>query len=232
VNGRIVYELTGNACEGYAQNMRFVSVTSSQEGNSQETDLRTSSWEEVPARKLRFSSSTYQSDQLAEQSRGAAERREAFGPAKVELVRPERRSFEVSGNVHFPIQHASALVEAARAGKHMFTADLYDGSENGTKVYATSAAIGSRIAPGATTTFAKLKGAEKLDRVPSWPVSISYFAPGISRKDELPLYEMSYRFHENGVTSTLTLDYGEYSLNGELKELTYLDATPCAPPRQ
>src|SRR5690606_35239299 len=53
VNGRIVYELSGNACEGYAQSMRFVTQTLNQEGDAQTTDLRTSSWEEVPARRLR-----------------------------------------------------------------------------------------------------------------------------------------------------------------------------------
>ena len=34
VNGRIVYELSGNACEGYAQSMRFVTYVVNQEGNS------------------------------------------------------------------------------------------------------------------------------------------------------------------------------------------------------
>jgi EipB-like len=38
---------------------------------------------------------------------------------------------------------------------------------------------------------------------------------------------MSYRFHENGVTSDLRLDYGDYALKGELKELTFLETTNC-----
>ena len=68
VNGRIVYELSGNACEGYAQSMRFVTQTVNQDGNLQTTDLRTSSWEEVPAKRLRFSTSTYQNEIQAEQT--------------------------------------------------------------------------------------------------------------------------------------------------------------------
>ena len=77
VNGRIVYELSGNACEGYAQSMRFVTQTVNQEGAVQTTDLRTSSWEEVPARRLRFSTSTYQNEIQAEQTQGVASRPQA-----------------------------------------------------------------------------------------------------------------------------------------------------------
>src|SRR3974390_1291731 len=46
VSGRMVYELTGSACEGYTQNMRFVTQMTNQGGNAMITDLRSSSWEE------------------------------------------------------------------------------------------------------------------------------------------------------------------------------------------
>src|SRR5690349_17558963 len=46
VSGRMVYELTGSACEGYTQNMRFVTQMTNQKGAATLTDLRSSSWEE------------------------------------------------------------------------------------------------------------------------------------------------------------------------------------------
>lgn len=232
VTGRIVYELTGSACEGFTQNMRFVTMTGSPEGGSQTTDLRTSSWEQVPAAKLRFSSSTYQNDQLAEQSRGTAQRGSPKDPPTVDLAKPAPKTFSVPAPVYFPMQHSVALIEAARGGQTHFSADLYDGSENGAKVYTTSALIGHRVAPGANAIKALTgqKAASALDGVPSWPISISYFAQAkgeAKHRDELPLYEMSYRFHENGVTSELRLDYGEYALKGELKELLLLEPSTC-----
>jgi EipB-like len=229
VNGRIVYELTGSACEGFTQNMRFVTVTSNSEGSSQTTDLRTSSWEGVPSKKLRFNSSTYYNDQLTEQARGSAERKGISEVPSVDLAKPEKKTFALEQPVYFPMQHSAALINAARSGKTHFAADLYDGSEKGAKIYATSAIIGQRVAPGASKSLAGLKGGEALDAVPSWPVSISYFSKGnLAHKDELPLYEMSYRFHENGVTSEIVLDYGEYAMKGQLKELVMLDPSPCA----
>lgn len=233
VNGRIVYELTGSACEGFTQNMRFVTMTSNSEGGNQITDLRTSSWEQVPAGKLRFSSSTYQNDELAEQARGTAQRPTPQDTPTIDLYKPEKKSFSVTSPVYFPMQHSTALIQSAREGKTHFSADLYDGSENGSKVYTTSALIGQRLAPGAGSikALAGQKAGTALDAVPSWPVSISYYAQVAAgqakHKDEMPLYEMSYRFHENGVTSDLRLDYGEYALKGELKELVMLEPSAC-----
>lgn len=230
VTGRIVYELTGSACEGYAQTMRYVTQTMSQDGEPQTTDLRTSSWESVPARRLRFSSSTYQNEQVIDQTQGIAERSGSAGQVKVTLTRPAKRTHDIATNIYFPIQHSMALITAAREGKRTLSADLYDGSEGGDKYYVTTTAIGRQVSPGAAkTTLAGLKDGDKLDRVPSWPVSIGYFKPSQGHSDGLPLYEMSYRFHENGVTSSLRIDHGEFAIRGDLKELSYLEAGKCPP---
>jgi hypothetical protein len=231
VTGRIVYELSGNGCEGYAQSMRFVTQTLNQEGELQTSDLRTSSWEEVPARRLRFSTSTFQNELPAEQTQGVAKREHASGGVKVELVRPDKRDVQLTGNIYFPIQHSMAIIQAARAGQSILAADLFDGSETGDKIYSTSTAIGHQTKPGAGPVLSLAKGVEGLDRVPSWPVSVSYFAQSEKQGDAVPLYEMSYRFHENGVTSSLRINHGDFAISGELKELSYFEASPCKAPR-
>jgi len=230
VTGRIVYELSGNACEGYAQSMRFVTQTMNQDGEVQTTDLRTSSWEEVPARKLRFSTSTFQNEIPAEQTQGVAKRGQVSGTATVSLVRPQQREAALPGNVYFPIQHSMAIIRAARAGKTILAADLYDGSETGDKIYSTSTAIGRQIKPGEGPKVSLAKGAGDIESVPSWPVSVSYFQTKPGQGDEVPLYEMSYRFHENGVTSSLSINHGDFAIRGELKELAYFEPSPCKRP--
>ena len=57
MSGRMVYEMTGTTCGEYAQNMRFVTRMTNQEGVAQVNDLRTSSFEELATHRLRFSSS-------------------------------------------------------------------------------------------------------------------------------------------------------------------------------
>lgn len=227
VMGRIVYELTGSPCEGYAQTMRYVTVTSNQEGEGMVTDLRNSSWESVPPSRLRFSSTNFQNEVAVERTQGTALRERASDTVKVDISRPVKKSIDLSGNIYFPIQHSMAVVRAAEAGQRMLAADLYDGSETGDKVYSTSTVIGRQYEPGSQKTLTMIKDGDKLDRVPSWPVLVSYYPIGPVKGDVLPLYEMSFRFHDNGVTSSLRIDHGEFAIRGDLRSLTYLEPTKC-----
>ena len=50
VRGRILYDFSGSACEGYALQFRQVSELDSGEGKVIVSDLRATSWEELSAR--------------------------------------------------------------------------------------------------------------------------------------------------------------------------------------
>lgn len=229
LDGRLVYELKGSACEGYEQAMRFVTRTSSQDGELQVTDLRTTSWEDAPAKRLRFTSRNYQNAKLSEETQGDAKRSDSASPATVEIMKPSRAESGLPANVYFPIQHSIAVIEAARKGNLMLSADLYDGSDSGRKIYSTSTVIGFERKPGSMKFPALAANGERLTQTASWPVSISYFDKKPGKGDAVPSYEMAYRFHENGVTSELTIDHGEFAFKGKLKELTFLPETPCSP---
>lgn len=228
MSGRMVYELSGSACEGYTQNMRFVTRMSSQDGSETINDLRNSSWEEVAGKRLRFSTMQYTNDALVESSQGDAKRDPKSAAMDVDLVKPAQSKFTLPSNTYFPMQHAEALLRSAKSGQRLLAANVYDGSEKGTKVYLTSAVIGNPTAPGAAKTTANLKDGGRLASVSSWPMSISYFETGKDKQDAPPTYELTYNFYENGVTTDLSIDYGEFAIQGELKELTFLPDTPCA----
>ena len=49
MTGRMVYALTGTACEEFTQNMRFVTRMTNQDGVAQVNDLRTIELEEPPS---------------------------------------------------------------------------------------------------------------------------------------------------------------------------------------
>lgn len=248
ITGRVVYELMGSACEGYAQNMRFVTETTTTEGQSSTTDLRTASWESADARRMRFSSSTYTNEQLAEQTQGNATKTSGASPAKgddppakiakpaaaggdglaIELGKPARKTARIDEPVYFPIDHSAAIIRRARSGEPMFSGNLYDGSEGGEKYYFTAAAIGRVSTNNDLRAVPKVTGdAARLADLKSWPVAIAYFKPEGRHVDQLPLYEMTFRFHENGITSNLLIDHGDYRLKGELAELTLLEQSPC-----
>jgi EipB-like len=230
MSGRMVYEMTGTSCGEYAQNMRFVTRMTNQEGVAQVNDLRTSSLEDLATHHLRFSSSQYENQKLSEASQGSAGPGNGASFTEVKLTKPAKKTVKLPSDIYFPIQHSLALVQAARAGQSLFTANLYDGSDKGEKFYETSAVIGPRADAGSMKVPPKVANGEKLDGLASWPIAIGYFEPGPAHLDALPTYELSFRFYENGVSSRLYIDYGDFAIRGELKELTFLEVGKCTLP--
>jgi len=227
VTGRMVYELTGSACEGYTQNMRFVTSMTNQSGSASVSDLRSSSWEDASGKRFRFSSSQFRDEKPTEATAGDATRAPTGNDVKVELTKPAKKDLSLRMGVYFPIQHSLALLEAARSGKSVFRANLFDGSEKGEKVYDTVSFIGRRLAAGGNRRLPTVKDAERLNDLPAWPVSIGYFEPGTDKKDAVPVYELMFLFFENGVSRQLFIDYGEFAIQGEVKEITFLEPRAC-----
>jgi hypothetical protein len=143
------------------------------------------------------------------------------------LTQPEAKEIKLGPGTYFPVQHSVAMLERARKGERVFTADLYDGSEKGEKIYATSAFIGPRKPPGHNKAMGPVEGAERLDGLSSWPISISYFDPGSEKKDATPVYELSFVYFENGVSRRLNIDYGDFALKGDLVSITFLEPGKC-----
>src|ERR1051325_4977349 len=74
VRGRIVYDFSGNACEGYALQFRQVTELDTGEGKSTVSDLRSTTWQDSAAQTFRFNSQNYMSDELKDDVDGIAER--------------------------------------------------------------------------------------------------------------------------------------------------------------
>jgi EipB-like len=226
IDGRMVFEFTGSTCDGYSLNMRMVTQLTDSQGQSNMTDLRSSTWEQGDGQKFRFQSAQYLNDKLSDVTMGRATREPPNDVVKVKLSQPASAELSVPGKVLFPTQHSLALIDSAVAGKDLFQAKIYDGSEKGRKVYDTTAFIGGEVKPGADKAeleqVAKDKG---LGELVSWPVSIGYF--DAKDGDLTPSYQIDFRLYANGVSRELLIDYGDFSIHGTLTSLEYLKAGEC-----
>ena len=223
----MVYELTGNVCTGYSQSMRFVTSVVNQEGATSITDLRTTSWEDAASKAFRFNTTQFKDRKLTETTVGDASRADASGRIKVALTQPSRKQIDLTQQAMFPVQHSRELVVRAQRGERLFTADLYDGSEKGDKVYTTISFIGKARPPGDLRGLEVVASAKPLDGLVAWPMSISYYEPETQRQDAVPTYELAFLYYSNGVSRRLKIDYGNFAVRGVLKEISFLDPGKC-----
>src|SRR5215469_4613370 len=227
IRGQLVYDFQGSACQGYTLNTRLITEVFDRDGKPQLNDIRTESWEDGEGKRFRFSTSQYQNSKLTDSTKGTA-RRSARNPDLiiVDLEKPKRTQLTLTGKILFPAQHSATALKAALSGQNRLQADVYDGSEKGTKVYETTTIIGPPLELSANAQLPAIKNAGLLDGVPSWPVVMSYYDQG-PKKDGLPSYEISFRMYSNGVSRKLRLDYGTFSLDGELSSIEFFDQKPC-----
>jgi hypothetical protein len=227
VRGRIVYDFSGSACEGYALNFRQVTELDSGEGKVALSDLRTATWEEGDGKSFRFKSQNYMDQKQIGDVDGRADRGKS---TLVKLSKPEDKKFD-AGKVVFPTEHMRLLIEAARAGKSLLEVAVYDGSESGEKIYQSLSVIGRRIeAEKKPEDAAAAK--DVLLGLARWPVTISYFDKAEKKTDDqpgeqTPVYAISFEMYENGISRALRLDYGDFVIDGKMSSLEVKKARAC-----
>ncbi|MBV9565598.1 MAG: cell envelope integrity EipB family protein [Bradyrhizobium sp.] len=229
--GRILYNFSGNACDGYTSEFRQVSELDVGEGKMTLSDLRSTSWEDGAGKSYRFKIDSRMNDSDSSPVDGIAER--TGDHITVKLKQPENKTFTIDGDTVFPTEQIERIIDAARAGKSLLELTVYDGSDNGQKVYNTLTVIGQPI--GGDKTIATPDPATKSDQMKSltrWPVTVSYYDRDAKAKEgeQTPVYAMSFELFENGVSRQLVLDYNDFVISGSLDKFDVKaarDAKPC-----
>jgi hypothetical protein len=226
--GRILYNFSGSACEGYTSEFRQVSELEGSEDKLTLSDLRSTSWEDGAGKSYRFKIDSRMNDTDSSPVDGVAER--TGDRVTVKLKQPEAKTFTLDGNTVFPTQQIQRIIEAARAGKSVLELMVYDGSDNGEKVYNTLSVIGQPIradrtiaAPDPSTASDAMKSLTR------WPVTVSYFDRGAkpTEGEQTPVYSMSFELYENGVSRALVLDYNDFVISGAMGKFDVKDSKPC-----
>jgi len=222
--GRILYDFSGNACEGYALQFRQVSELDNGEGKVTLSDLRSTTWEDGAAKKFIFKSQNYLNETLLDSVDGQAERQR--DKVAVTLNQPVAKTFDLEAGMVFPTEHMRRIIAAAREGKNILELPVYDGSEKGEKVYDTLTVIGAEIAPERVPNDAAA-GKQALAGLKRWPVTVSYFDKTARSSDQAPVYAIKFEVYENGVSRALMLDYNDFAISGELTSIELRDTAPC-----
>jgi hypothetical protein len=216
--GRIVIEFAGSACEGYTQTIRQVFDIASTEGDSERVDFRSSTFEAGDASRFNFMRDNRKSSEKPEKVEGFVEKKSRS--VLLNLTKPKGKPLSLPDNTLFPTEHMIALIKAAQAGEKRFATPLFDGTDDENRVLDTVAVIGP-----AKTDDDPVAAAKAFAGQPRWPMSLSFFER--DKADGLPSQTMRFQVYANGVISSMVIDFGDFSIGGQLTALDLLKPSKC-----
>ena len=225
--GRILYNFAGSSCEGYTSEFRQVSELDSGEGKITLSDLRSNSWEDAAGKSYRFKIETRMNETEAGQVDGSAERDGDHLNVKLKLPAP--KNFTLDGKIVFPTEQIQHIIAAAKEGKSLLELSVYDGSDDGQKVYNTLTVIGQPIPEDRTASPDPSTTDEHMKSLKRWPITVSYFDRDAQQKEgeQTPVYAMAFELYENGVSRQLVLDYNDFVISGAMGKFDVKDSKPC-----
>jgi hypothetical protein len=219
--GRIAFDFSGSACEGYVQNFRQLTELQPAEGPTRISDMHSATFEDGDGKSFSFDMHTNVDNTQTDVVDGKASK-EDDGEVAIALSKPKPSKLSLDTDVVFPTEHLKRILAAAENGQSLLALRVYDGSETGDKIYETTTIIGHPAAQPVVEQAAQIPVLENMRR---WPVSISYFDAG--KKDQGPNYVLSFDLYENGISRALKLDYGDFILGGEMTSLELLPQRTC-----
>ena len=220
--GRMVFDFTGSACDGYSVNFRYITEMSSAEGQTIVSDMRSATFEDGAAKTLDFKIETENHGRGQTNVVDGRAEKSGDGALSLDLRSPKRAKLDLDEDVAFPTEQIIRTIEAAAEGKRIAEMKVYDGSDDGQKIFSTLSVIGKE-ATGASPEKPDVAAALVSSR--RWPVVVSYF--DTSKKQDTPDYTLSFDLYENGVSGAMKLDYGSFVLKGEMTSLELRPSSAC-----
>ncbi|MBI2719249.1 MAG: DUF1849 family protein [Rhizobiales bacterium] len=222
--GRLAFEVQGSACAGWTVNFRMVNRFAPSEGDSRTVDTQSTAFESGDALELQYSQREFLNNKPQGETRISVERKATDAETAGTLQSGDGKPFTVPAGALFPMQHQLHLMDLAASGGDRDTSVVYDGSD-GANSYRAITFIGKKKEAGANARDTGNGQARLLKDLPSWPMSISYYS--LAGNSDTPSYQVTFDLYQNGVATGLVLDYGNFVLNGELRQLELLTSDPC-----
>ncbi|MCZ4280356.1 DUF1849 family protein [Kiloniella laminariae] len=214
MNGFIRYDWSGD-CKGWLTKNELEMRVGYADGGVHEFALGFSTWESRDGTVLRFAVHETGADAVQHSVVGKASRQGEGEGLKVELSQPEISQMEV-GSAIFPTEFLSEIISAAREGQSSLFLPVFDGTGD-LEVFNVSVAIVPAEDRGVR--------APELSDSRSWRVFLAYYEQ--LEDTPLPIQEQSLLLYENGVVTEILLDFGEFSVSGEMIRFEEIPTPVC-----
>ncbi|HVJ50860.1 MAG TPA: cell envelope integrity EipB family protein [Aliidongia sp.] len=217
--GTLGYEW-GETCDGWTIEQRYDLSMQYEDDKPAKIGSSFVTWESKNGLSYRFNERKTRNGQLEEEIRGEATMKPNGGAGKANFNKPKEQSFDLPPGSYFPTAHTLMLIHKAEAGEHYVPAQVFDGSEFDGPVL-----VGTVIGNSIDKTLIAAGVKSPLVTRQGWPMRLAFFPD--SSKSERPDYELAMRLLDNGVSSEMTIDYGDYVVKAALQKIESLPHPAC-----
>ncbi|WP_157845958.1 EipB family protein [Kiloniella litopenaei] len=213
MGGQITYDLTSD-CRGWlmANDLEMSVIYST--GQRMDMDLKINTWESLDGEKYRFT--VKQDGNLSGQSGyiGKSSRSNDDNSVLAKITEPEKQSI-VMQDVIYPTAFLKEIIQAAKNGETALNKVVFDGTAELDAFQASAIVLPNedKNIPSA------LRGKA------SWKVFLAFYEVGA--KNTLPIQEQKLTLFENGVVTSIDLDFGDFSVKGSLVDFEVHSAPQC-----
>lgn len=234
-SGLFIFEVTGASCAGWTMASDMLLSIEGRTGNTIRTQTSYRAFEDGAGQVFTFQTNIETNEEESISVTGAAERAPE-GELTIRRFAQEETTTAALSETLFPNQLTEAVMQAALDGEQLIFTSVFDGSHDTGLAQAVTAIIGEVGEPTVLTPIrANASNEDSMDERESWedfpsptrawPVTLSYFDP--VEPDSGPSFIVSYTLDTNGVSDQLVLDYGSFSLRGELADFEAFRSAPC-----
>jgi hypothetical protein len=207
--GTMGYEVT-DACDGWAVRQRLNMTITNADGQDIQMSSDYATWESKDGLKFRYHMRQTTDTAVTSQTDGEAVLQKVGGPGEAHYTSPHDTVSKLPAGTVFPMAHTEAIIASARDKKHFVSLPLFDGTdENGVE---DSFIV---VLDWKSPTQGKWPA---LSPLASTRVHISFFDHGPN--GVTPTYEAGMRYWENGVADDMKMNFGDFTMNGKMKEFT------------
>lgn len=213
ISGQMVFEWQPS-CDGWLSTHRFNLLYEYADSEPMMIASDFNVFESFDGKTLDFTSQRKRNGQLFEEFMGNATLDET-GQGKAVYSRPDGLEFQLKPNSLFPTMHTIRMLNAIKNKEKFFHSSVFDGADEEGPVE-INAFIGKSVTPTFSETTAKNINAD-LVKPSAHTIRLAFFP--LSQNAPSPDYEMNIDLHDNGVISSMFIDYGNFSITQKLRAL-------------
>jgi len=215
-SGTMVYDVL-DTCTAWTTSQHLVIQLTNKDGKDIRMVSDYATLESKDGDHLDFHTRELTDGAVTQQLDGTAALDHSGGKGQADFTSPQKSTALLPIGTLFPMAHTAAIIDAAEAGKKFLSVPLFDGTG----------------ADGAEDTFVTIESwkpptAQKwpgLSALPYGRVHIAFFDR--TTASETPNYEIGMQYFTNGVADLMVMDFGEFSLDGELDQFELRPPAKC-----